>query len=222
MYKRTIGVILASTMLLLISLCFDPRILLADPNDTRYSKPHLKNTVEYSVLLFGIFTLFSVIFYKYQNTSEEIRMITGLGFVAALLLTNGITENIKKMLGRLRPDFLARCRPDRSGVCTGDRRKIIEGRKSFPSGHTSTTFCAVFFMIYLLYMHGLNPILFLICSAFFLIFGLFVGLSRVSDNRHFPADVIGGIATGILCTCVTILLMHRNMKERIDSSSYRM
>jgi hypothetical protein len=38
--------------------------------------------------------------------------------------------------GRLRPDFYARCQLA-GGVCTGDPDVILEGRKSFVSGHAS-------------------------------------------------------------------------------------
>lgn len=66
------------------------------------------------------------------------------------------TDVVKNMVGRLRPDFISRCQPDYtlpgvvvepySGyvaqpfVCTGDPKVIKEGRRSFPSGHSSAAF----------------------------------------------------------------------------------
>lgn len=62
----------------------------------------------------------------------------------------------------LRPDFIARCIPDYSrlhvnvtentyiedaSVCTGDPHTIIEGRKSFPSGHSCLSACSMVFLI---------------------------------------------------------------------------
>jgi hypothetical protein len=46
-------------------------------------------------------------------------------------------------MGKLRPDFRDRCQPVSNSKwpniqCQGDKKVINEGRKSFPSGHTSS------------------------------------------------------------------------------------
>ncbi|KAL8269396.1 hypothetical protein Esti_006676 [Eimeria stiedai] len=78
-----------------------------------------------------------------------------------------LTETLKDVLGELRPHFLSVCKPDWGRItckqgesylyiddcrCTGDRRSVREARRSFPSGHSSFTFCGMLYTA--LYLQG--------------------------------------------------------------------
>ena len=106
-----------------------------------------------------------------QRRKEDYRFVdlkNAILCVTLLLPLNGVvTDIIKLTVGRPRPDFFFRCWPDRGypedvsvfeihkdGTqdlkCTGDILTLAEGRKSFPSGHSSfsfSTFGFVFFYI---------------------------------------------------------------------------
>lgn len=62
-----------------------------------------------------------------------------------------LSDFIKFRVGRLRPDFFARCQYDAiQEICTGPANVVSEGRRSFPSGHSSSAFLGcVFLMLFL-------------------------------------------------------------------------
>ena len=106
-----------------------------------------------------------------QRRKEEYRFVdfkNALLVITILLPLNGVvTDIIKLTVGRPRPDFFFRCWPERGfpedvnvftiqkdGTqdlkCTGDLAVLIEGRKSFPSGHSSFSFSTFGFVLFYL------------------------------------------------------------------------
>jgi membrane-associated phospholipid phosphatase len=88
----------------------------------------------------------------------------------AYALNFGITESLKFMVGRLRPD-------------------ASSDRSSFPSGHASTAFTAATLI-------ERNSGLALGIPAYAL--ATLTAYSRVEAGRHFPSDVLAGAAIGTL------------------------
>ncbi|KAF7706741.1 hypothetical protein HF521_019995 [Silurus meridionalis] len=127
-------------------------------------------------------------------------------------ISQSFTDIAKVSVGRLRPHFLDVCRPDFSRIncslgyiteymCTGDESQVQEARKSFFSGHASFS---MYTMLYLaLYLQSrftwegarlLRPLV----QFTLLMMAFYTGLSRVSDHKHHPSDVLAGFVQGAL------------------------
>ena len=102
-----------------------------------------------------------------KNTVDP--TISSLVVSLAMPLNGVITDILKLVVGRPRPDFAHRCWPDSGGVapveafaagadlqCSGNPDTVMEGRKSFPSGHSSFSFCSWGFVFFYISGSSLN------------------------------------------------------------------
>ncbi|XP_021938567.1 hillarin isoform X6 [Zootermopsis nevadensis] len=142
-------------------------------------------------------------------------MVQCYTYVGAFLFGAGMehvtVEVAKRLVGRLRPHFLAACVPlglncnfishnyITDYICLGNDDLIKEARMSFPSGHSSLSFYAATFTIMYLQIrmawqsskHLKHLLQFLAMMAAWA-----TALTRVSDYMHHWSDVLAGIAIG--------------------------
>jgi diacylglycerol diphosphate phosphatase/phosphatidate phosphatase len=148
---------------------------------------------------------------------------TACVYGTAIGLTNLLTNFAKLYVGYLRPLFYDVCVPDDAyEYCSSGEDN--SARKSFPSGHSSISFCGLGLLsFYLEWRFGvsslrswhqdssvvsgeimvmtqrrplrLERIKSIFCYAPMLLAG-FIATSRIVDNKHFPSDVVGGSILG--------------------------
>jgi len=179
------------------------------------------DTISGSALyLYGIILPFTIqmliSFYMGKNDLHKTLCVYG----TALGLTMLVTNAVKLYVGYLRPVFYDICVPDETYEnCSNENHN--DARKSFPSGHASISFCGLGLLSFYLEVRfgvsslrtwqedrtsgelqrtqtrvpRLERILSIFCYAPFLL-AIFIAASRVADNKHFPADVVGGTVLG--------------------------
>ncbi|KAI9199239.1 phosphatidic acid phosphatase type 2/haloperoxidase [Polychytrium aggregatum] len=204
-----------------------------DPNDPDLSHPHWKTDIVPMATAFAVtvgvpiavVTIFAAIKAAYGASAVAGRghkwalatfLVTVhdfcLPFVLTIELTSLFTDVVKNWAGRLRPDFLDRCRwSAETHACTGDPALILDGRRSFFSGHSSFSFAGFTFLaLYLsdalgIFAHQTKPrglafrltliiMLFLIPS--------YIAISRTQQYIHHPTDVMTGSLFGVFMAVV--------------------
>ena len=88
---------------------------------------------------------------------------------------------------------------------------------SFPSGHTTTSIIFFGILIYLICKERIQLSTKVIWSAFLIVLGLLVGLSRVYLREHFFTDVLAGISIAYINLYLTLILMEKVQPIRIDT-----
>ncbi|KAG2488411.1 hypothetical protein HYH03_013095 [Edaphochlamys debaryana] len=149
---------------------------------------------------------------------EIIRLIVSL--CLAFFLTAAITNCLKLPVGRYRPNFLRACWPNGTVVLSPQDQwggypvcdpsvsesDVDEHRKSWPSGHSSLSAAGLGFLTFSL-LGQLRayapPVVEGRCWRWLVAllpgFGaVAVGVTRVLDYWHYPADVCTGLAIGFL------------------------
>ncbi|XP_041368045.1 phospholipid phosphatase 5-like [Gigantopelta aegis] len=157
--------------------------------------------------IYGVPLLVLTLFYlRYRDRHDC--MEASLGVSLSIFLTASLTNVFKLFVGRPRPDFLARCYPDgkiHEGInCTGNIDTVIEGYKSFPSGHSSFSFSSLGYMG--LYVAGKLHVFsasgrgrtWRLCSVLTLfVWPILIALSRTADYHHHWQDVLVGSLLGM-------------------------
>ncbi|XP_032420591.1 phospholipid phosphatase 3-like isoform X2 [Xiphophorus hellerii] len=199
--------------------------------------PFKNSTVPTSVLAAVGFTLpvFSIIIgesFRIFFLTKESKSFVGNPYFAAFYKQIGVflfgcaislsfTNIAKVTLGRLRPHFIDVCKPDFSTIncslgyiteytCLGSESKVQEARKSFLSGHASFSMYTMLYLVFYLQSrltwNGARLLRPLTQFALIMI-SFYTGLTRVSDHKHHPADVLAGFFQGALvAVCIVFFV----------------
>lgn len=183
-----------------------PRVIAEEEMLSIYKRPKRESYVPPWVMVLSviilpllILCLPALVVRNYVETAEAL-----LGWSLSLLMNANFTELLKVLVLRPRPDFFYRCFPCGIGPkqrCVGSVYDIIEGRKSFPSGHTSFAFCSLGFLS--LWLDGklktacrdLRVVVFCLLP---LVLATLIGVSRCYDNHHHWEDVAAEVVSWVL------------------------
>ena len=158
--------------------------------------------------LISFIVYFFCIFLEKLNTNTNIKRIKkgSLFFFTSLLVTGVLTQIIKHIIGRPRPNYFEEM--DLIGVNFFSFESAFH---SFPSGHTSTIF------IVALFLSIITPKI----KYFYYFFALIVGLSRVIVGAHYFTDVLAGIVVAFIGLKLTFYFFNKFKSTKNISNSLK-
>jgi len=115
-----------------------------------------------------------------------------LAILLIVLIGRGLAEAQKYMIARLRPDL--------------EPHLVVVKTSSFPSGHATSSM--IFYLTVALAL-TLGTRWHRAAAAGAILLSLLIGISRVMLGVHWPSDVIGGWAFGMLWVLMTLRLAGR-------------
>jgi len=160
-----------------------------------------------------------------------------LGLVLGLSMTGSLTQLTKLTVGRPRPDLLDRCQPivgsvdplyglSNSSICTTSNDAImLDGFRSFPSGHSSISFAGLGFLafylagkLHLFDHRGYAAKAWLSLVPF--AGAALVAISRTMDNRHHWQDVLVGSILGTVVSYFTYRQYYPSLASEVSHRPY--
>ncbi|KAK3303674.1 phosphatidic acid phosphatase type 2/haloperoxidase [Chaetomium strumarium] len=224
-----IGFLLLLIGYLLIQFLMEPFHRMFSLSDLHISYPHAKvERVPLSLnFLYALFIPLGIIILSniVSHAATHKHHVSILGLAISLILASFLTDVIKNMVGRPRPDLIARCLPAAGtprdilvtiDVCTQTRHHTLhDGWRSFPSGHSSFSFAGLGYLSLFLagqmriFAHATpgslgehteklvrgDLIRALVCLAP-LLGATLIAISRCQDYRHDVYDVCVGALLG--------------------------
>ncbi|TSK58132.1 Phospholipid phosphatase 3 [Bagarius yarrelli] len=154
-------------------------------------------------------------------------------FIFGCAVSQSFTDIAKVSVGRMRPHFLHVCDPDYTQincsagyitdyVCRGNDSKVQEARKSFFSGHASFSMYTMLYLAFYLQSRFtwrgarlLRPLV----QFTLLMMAFYTGLSRVSDHKHHPTDVLAGFVQGALVAYCIVFYVSDLFKPKVKTVS---
>ncbi|KAI9503617.1 hypothetical protein GGI25_004861 [Coemansia spiralis] len=188
--------------------------------DKSIQYPHKPDSIPFyaAVLLCFVLPLVVIILWAGLIRRSFHDMNSGvLGLCLSIVLNMMITNTVKNLAGRLRPDFIDRCNLDKdtalslqpaigmvtSAICKQTDKSVFwDGMRSFPSGHTSFSFAGFTYLSLWLAGHlrigdrrGRTYKSFITLVPE--LAALLIGISRTKDYRHHWQDVLAGAILGV-------------------------
>lgn len=194
-------------------------VALADESIQKYAlnlrnhNPDLQNVSKYVTNFGGLYEAYilgGLGAYGFAFKNEKMQTTTLLATQA--YITGGAIESVLKFLtGRQRPYFTDSTRVQAEPIFHGPFYKTpkdASGKRtnsSFPSGHTTVAFAAatVFAKEY-----GNKPLVGILSYSA----ATLIGLSRITENKHWATDVLCGAAVGYLAGKLVVNNYHRYAK----------
>ncbi len=197
-----------------VALSFADKPIQRNALDLRNNNKGIRDVSDY-VTRFGgtseVYTLVALGSYGFIFKDQKLKTTTLLATQA--YLTGGAVESVIKFLsGRQRPYYYD---PNAAGPEPRFRGPFYKGtdaagnkiNSSFPSGHTTVAFAAatVFAMEY-----RNKPLIPIISYSV----ATLIGLSRITENKHWATDILAGAALGFLTGQQVVNNYHRYAKIR--------
>ena len=209
-----LGAAVACYVFYVLAMKVDPDPLFVPPDDSEVSFPKAlpqTGSRQWLVKLVYVVSVAPILVFKvvslwWPRLIRPFRVFTCVWAVLACLhLSNATAALMKGYVGRARPDTYAVCGYNATGAtCNVTKRKVLVNQfLSWPSNHAACsmsgpTYTTLFSQAVVRRPHSLL----LVASLAFMVYGVYVGVTRIRDYKHHPDDVIAGLFIGFVFAVV--------------------